>query len=679
MKKLFYIMLLIQKVLFANENGFIWPVKNSYIGENVIKSPSNMSFNKNMKKYLPNFIYEISGTENTEVLAVADGEVISYNYFYQDKPSFIYGSDNFEEIKKYAEMNKGELKWISYSLGLKISSNEIVWYSGLNPNDIKDFKEGVKLKQGDVIGSIGHHFPIIDIPSFHISYTINGKFGDIQKKITGEKLPYFSENKITENFKYKLHPIGELKNNLQIIYDSLNEMHPSLYEYTDKNALLNLYTTIDNSLNTPLTSDQFYKLVYPLIQSIKDNHTYIKRDYKYDSTSFNYISKTFLPIDITVINNKAYLVKDYKNDIAPGTEILEINNIKISDLIESLKKIMTIGSGNILEWQNELLKNNFEDYLILFLEPKQGESFKLKYSNNNERIYTYALEDNKLQSSNSKLYEFKILSNNIEYFKIKGMSLTEVDKDKIKSYFSNINKESSIIIDLRNNMGGEIKDTYFLYSLFTKKDFIPEIERKVNRNDEYENFKYSYNYSADLKLYTDFYQIDNKEGYYKTFEKSPVYFDTITPIDKPLKNDVYVLTNGITGSAATRLASYFKYFSRGQIIGTEGCGNFYSMNALDFTQIRLGDLGLTLNIPLVKTTSNFKDFEGIPKDRGVIPDYIVKQSIQDYINSSDVVLEKALELIMENNKNIIIKKISISMFVGFILIITIIIYVKRNT
>ena len=255
-------------------------------------------------------------------------------------------------------------------------------------------------------------------------------------------------------------------------------------------------------------------------------------------------------------------------------------------------------------------------------------------------------------------------------FTVRSMSFTEKDRTDIQNFFENtILMKKNIILDLRNNFGGNVEDTYFLYSLFFNKRFRPEKLKKVNRVT-YNSFEYSENYCSDVELYEDFIQVDKADGLYKTYESHPEDFIELLPMDKPISADVYVLTNGFTGSAAVQLASFFKYFNRGVIIGEEGCGSFYSMNAVDFAFIRLGETGLLANIPLIQNVNNYNFTENIPMDRGVIPDIQIKESLESLINEEDIVLNFTIDLINTRlrRKNIIIFSIIGSVLIVFFFI-----------
>ncbi|MGL1893954.1 MAG: S41 family peptidase [Spirochaetaceae bacterium] len=682
-KVIIMIQLIIQLTVLYSQNinnkkpDFLWPIKDSYTGENTILSPLDQVFNSVRNIYQPNFNYHIGGDERAAVLAVADGIIYDYDYHYSDKPAYSYGSDDYEDIKQYVLKKDGNLKWISFSIGLKISNNEMVWYTGLHIDDKINLKTGDNVKQGDIIGTIGFDYPLLDQPSIHISYDKNGRLADLQEKMTRIQNPFFLKKGESENYKYKRHSTEDLINNLDIVIDSLEEIHPAIDNFTTTVKLREIYENIKKEIKDPLTSDQFYKRLVPLIQEIKDNHTYLSRKYYYDDF-YNYTTKGYFPLEVTIINNKCYILDDPVHSIERGTEIIEINNEPVQNIIDNVKKIMTIASGDINAWQDELLKQQFGNNYILYKELNPGEVIKVKFNNNRTEEY---ILDNKVIKLNShddknyKPYSLEMMSNDIVLFNVKSMTLSSVDKEEILSFYMNTKlKGKTIILDLRNNMGGEIENTYFLYSLFASKQFYPEVEKKVNSNKAYESFNYSLNLSINDHLYSDYIELDGKQGFYQNIETHPDNFKFIIPSNHRFKGNVYILTNGLTGSAAVKLSSYFKYFNRGKIVGQEGCGNFYTMNGLDFARIRLGETGIELNIPLIATRSGFIKQEDIPFNRGVIPDYYIVDSIEDVLSGNDEILNFTLKLIKDNNRKKVIT--SIIILLSLMLLISIILIRK---
>lgn len=685
MKKIIFIItvVLIKINLFSQTTDkyeFLWPITDAFPGDNIILFPTDMIFN-NVRKLEHNYNnYLIGGELGDPVVAVADGVIIDAHYGYSYDFLTTYSTETYKEIYNYIlKWNEDNTTWIYYSFALKTESSGTIGYSGLQaPADIT-FKTGQNVKRGQVIGAIGNMYESINKPGIELEYTYKERgLADIGPKLLGIDNNLFQENYEVLNYKSLKHPVKELKELVDQVYNSLTDVHPAIYEYISKKDYDIIYHNVKNSILEPLTSDQFYKTIIPLIKGIKDNHTNLYRNYAYYS-DLTYSPSCYLPIKISIIDNKCYIIQDPVYDTESGSEILSIDGDPIEDIIDNILRINNLGDGGITELGNEILKYGFTSNYILYKELTPGKALNIKYKDGVEKFYTLISEKPKFSTNYSAMdSSFKIdnISDDIIKIKIKSMSFTDVEKSDFTSYFKDNNlKGKTIILDLKYNLGGVIGDSYFIYSFFVEKGFYPEKERKVNNNNVYETFKHSLNYSPESVLYTNYKKVDGREGFYLFPEENNREFVKIEPVTVGNFNgEVYVLTNGTTGSAALELATYFRAFNRGTIIGTEGSGNFYKMSGLDFVTLKLGNTELELTIPLIQTVKSFDIDDKNPINRGLIPDHIVSDSIADVLDNRDATLEYTLEL-MEKTKQS--KKHKNRIFLISALILVLIMIIRR--
>lgn len=633
----------IEKQNISDEHEFLWPVQGKYPGENVFMSPTDQIFNSYFKKWQPFMGYIIGGDVGDPVVAVEDGVIFHIAYSYSDEYLRSWSTDSVEEMTEFiGHRDNYDPKWVNIFIGLEIAPGKRVWYTGLSPDHLTGLKEGDRVKRGDIIGAIGYNYRFHEKPGLEISYDEKGRSSDVEKKLLGTDNKLFSSRRslIKSNYKSKRHSIEELHNSLDILYKTLKEIHPSLYRFIEEEEFEGLYQSSYNSIDRPLTSDEFFKIINPIIQSIRDNHTYLQREY-YSNDFYLYEPKSDLPITLTVFDDRCYILDDPLGELEKGLEIVEISGESIGDIVSDIKLLTPIASGDIKTYQNEVLKYDFNDYYIWEKGFNPGEAIKLK-SIDGDIIYRTLTEkrENTEELDPKDVYSFQHISKDIVLFKVNGMSLTEVDRESISNYFITHKLwKSQVILDLRGNPGGNIMDTYFLYSLFNNKLFTPFKKQIVNSNSTYDSLEYSTNYSNDFELYRSFSQRESDGRYSISSESHPELFSTIEISDKNFSGDLYVLTDGFTGSAATVLASLFRYHGNGEVVGREGSGNFYSMNGIDFAKIMLGKTGIVLNIPMVQVIYNYEIVGEIPQSRGVIPNLIVDQNLEEFLSGRDVVLE----------------------------------------
>src|SRR3954468_9871260 len=114
----------------------------------------------------------------------------------------------------------------------------------------------------------------------------------------------------------------QLQEDFQIARHSLEEGHPGLYRHTSKDELDRLFGQAEKSLNRPMDSYEFYRVIAPTIAAIKCGHTGV-------AISPDVREKTeraaWLPFDIKVLRSKAYIFRDYaENGKLSGKEIRSI-------------------------------------------------------------------------------------------------------------------------------------------------------------------------------------------------------------------------------------------------------------------------------------------------------------------------------------------------------------------
>lgn len=78
-----------------------------------------------------------------------------------------------------------------------------------------------------------------------------------------------------------------------------------------------------------MSNYDFLQYISPIIAALNCGHTYL--DYSEIDKNEYLSSKNFLPLDIKIINNNFYILKDLSNNKIPrGARLLSINRIETS-------------------------------------------------------------------------------------------------------------------------------------------------------------------------------------------------------------------------------------------------------------------------------------------------------------------------------------------------------------
>jgi len=106
---------------------------------------------------------------------------------------------------------------------------------------------------------------------------------------------------------------------------------------------------------------------------------------------------------------------------------------------------------------------------------------------------------------------------------------------------------------------------------------------------------------------------------------------------------VYILADGRSFSAAAEFSAIARSNKRALFIGEEVGGGYYGNTSGDDAFITLPNSQLSCRIPLVKYTLAVK--QDANKGNGILPEYPVYPTINDFINHTDSQLDSALSII----------------------------------
>ena len=126
----------------------------------------------------------------------------------------------------------------------------------------------------------------------------------------------------------------------------------------------------------------------------------------------------------------------------------------------------------------------------------------------------------------------------------------------------------------------------------------------------------------------------------KPFVYSTSITDSQEPYSNSFKGQVYYLIDGEGNSTTGHFMSFVKELNLGIIIGEElGSNQFCTAGQ---TICRLTNTKL---VYYVANSTNETMVTSLPDEIGILPDYFVTQSIDDYVNKVDAVKKFALRLI----------------------------------
>jgi C-terminal processing protease CtpA/Prc len=169
----------------------------------------------------------------------------------------------------------------------------------------------------------------------------------------------------------------------------------------------------------------------------------------------------------------------------------------------------------------------------------------------------------------------------------------------------NNKKINNLIIDVRYNRGGSQYPSIYLLQYLMDKPF-------------------NYYLKAEFEGKTD-----------KIYGEEVIY-----PLENRFKGKVYFLMDGNGNSTTGHFMSLVKAHNLGTIIGEElGSNQFCTAGQ---TLVRLKNTKLVIS---VANNTHVSTATKLPDEKGILPDYYVSQSIDDYLNKVDAIKNYTLKLI----------------------------------
>src|SRR6185295_9558460 len=146
---------------------------------------------------------------------------------------------------------------------------------------------------------------------------------------------------------------SELKEDVSILRNGLEKNHPGLYWYTSKNQFDLIWDSLNARTVKPMSDDQFFKMLLPVIEKVKCAHTFF-----YPSSDI-LSGGTRFPLDLKFINGRGYILTDSLNQyrIPRGSELLTINGRSLKDVVDLLLPSLEAQGGN-LGWKYVILEND---------------------------------------------------------------------------------------------------------------------------------------------------------------------------------------------------------------------------------------------------------------------------------------------------------------------------------
>jgi hypothetical protein len=386
---------------------------------------------------------------------------------------------------------------------------------------------------------------------------------------------------------YKMLSPEDMRSDLDELFRQIEKNHPDPYMNRSKADVDRDRQALYQELIQPMTIVDFFRKVAPLVDSLGDGHTSVFPS----SDTYQQIRsyEKFFPLDVKFDAGKAYIVENFSGnpDIPLGAELVTINGTSLATLMQN--NIIANPDLDFI-YNLWLLTGSSPEYQIALLPAGESTSvsFIIPGLTGNEIDKTAPPEE----------VTYRTLPN--EKIGILTLHHFENIYEPVKQAFRQIQEDGvqDLIIDIRHNGGG---------------------------------------YDQSVDLFMNFLTDQTYRKCYKCVVQHS------SDVQNRYHGKIYLLIGPYSISAAVTLATILQDHRLATLVGeeTSETSSFcaYSNSEGD----PLPRTGLRYRV----STKCFIRPNGIVDGRGVIPDKIVKPTINDRITGSDPVLDYTLKTIRD--------------------------------
>tara|TARA_B110000967_G_C18856615_1_gene547611 strand:- start:57 stop:1574 length:1518 start_codon:yes stop_codon:yes gene_type:complete len=474
----------------------------------------------------------------------------------------------------------------------------------------------------------------------------------------------------------------KMRKDLEVFRNIRTEANSGLYKYRSKSEIDSIYDWASEKISVSRTFRDFYNIVSKITDFEGSLHNDTSLPKKLNKSLKNE-KNGYFPYPIKWVDRN-WIVNFDKGKVPLGAKIVSINNEKTENIVKNLYKYYTTDGVNTTG-KRIGLNYSFSKYYRLhyglndtfILKYKSNDSNEIKeitlksienkaYYLNVESRYSKPFDEVNYQSwEDNEIYSYKLIDQSTGILTINNFGMGDEKDDRhlkyvsfLDSTFTSIknNGIKNLIIDVRYNGGGTDPNDLVTYSYLTDRNFSENSQAWINfKKIPYlryiESKTPSFLRPLGVGKYNKWFQ---KEFY---IEKDGAFYQGTTsedhkirvPNENAFEGKIYLLVSPRIASAGSLFASMVAGNKNTIVIGEETMGGYYGHN---------GHTPMTYILPKSKLETTFSIVnleQDVPKkanqiyNRGIIPDFEIYQSFEDYLEQKDLQMDFVLDLIEKNS------------------------------
>jgi hypothetical protein len=474
--------------------------------------------------------------------------------------------------------------------------------------------------------------------------------------------------------------VQQLRSDVDYVHHKLEQLHPSLYRYADKETLGRKFDSLKFAITTPMTGREFFFRLSPVVASVRQGHTRLslpprRLNRKEEEKSRHTGTSPLASLRFGWFDHHLFLTEKIAADstLKPGSEFLSIDSITPQQLYAKYSPTFASDGFNAT-FHDRVFNKRFASYFYLEKGFRDSLLCRVSYQGITRSVWIkrasaqkgkrakkilseQAKQEQKAFAKAKRLQGYdpiaKVFSKEFHFVTkdstVAMLTIRNFVKGKYQRFYANTfsridsQKTKTLIVDLRDNTGGYLADIQCLYSYLAERDFHfiePALVTSKTSlwHDAYFNVqspgqlalrvigipgKLAYN------LYTSLITHKKEDGRYY-FYYPPIWKKH--PKSDRFRGKVYVLTNGCSFSASSVLSANLKGSGRATFVGEETGGSFNSCVAGQMPSFTLPASKLRLSFGLYEVTT---PYSCLPDGRGIMPDTRIIPTLDDRLKGID--------------------------------------------